>query len=470
MTKKLSNIDLRMSHIIFKAAEFVCKENQYGTWGGAPQINARCIWAVANCGLAYKDKRFINSSIVALFDISMKTEDGLSWNDEIWDTAMCAIAIMQGSRADFKNRLNEVKRWLLNQYSELENNFYNEPWESLYALITLLDMGAYLEKLTRDDLKKIKSCVTWILSKRTEEGVLISPHYCGLLLIVLGYMLKRVRLTKKEKALYTDAIRKSVSYICDDFTVKKKEDALWNNDIWSIGIILYGLAKTFQWTSAIFDEPEFSSFLVQWCESEWDTSYGWAENVGDTSELLIGLSEYYIARNENSKSRENIQTALSDNVTFRFRPQQHKSMIVRPIWKGRNFQVKQRSCCIIMPFSKPWSDKLYQQLKTILDEIGYDPIRPDELYDREVLEGIWKAINEAQIIIAVCSGENLNVYYELGMAQTIGKDVIFMTDKIKNIPYDLQSQRVIEYKSTDKCETLKMKIEQTIDYIKAGRI
>lgn len=470
MPKKKSDVDVKMGDLIARTAEFVCKENQYGAWSGAPQINARCLWGVANCGLAYKDKDFITASVVNLFENCKKSEYGRSWNDEVWDTTLCAIAIMQASGDDFENRLKDVRRWLLSQYSELEKNFYNEPWESLYALITLLDMGMVLKKLSVNEIRIIKSCTSWILSKRTGEGVLISPHYSSLLLAVLGRMLHSVRLTQEERSLYEDAVKKCVAYIFDDYQAKKKVGALWSNEAWNIGIILYGLAATFEWTSRKFDEPDFSSFLVNWCETEWDPSRGWSGNVGDASELLAGVSEYYIAKMGKSRPRKDVQQELAAKVDFKFRPRRQQRMTVHPIWKTRNFRIKRRTCCILMPFSKRWSNKIYNLLKTILKDIGYLAVRPDELYDREVLEGIWKAINEAQIIIAVCSGKNLNVYYELGISQTVGKDVILLTDNMKNIPYDLQSQRVIEFKSTDAPQTLKMKIEQTIDYIKAGRI
>ena len=122
-----------------------------------------------------------------------------------------------------------------------------------------------------------------------------------------------------------------------------------------------------------------------------------------------------------------------------------------------------------MPFNQPWSDTVYRELREILSQHDFQAIRPDELHDREVLEGIWRSINEAGIIIADCTGGNLNVFYELGIAHTIGREVILICQDVKrDIPYDLHSQRIIEYDLENIHETLTSKLPSLIDYVLGG--
>ena len=63
------------------------------------------------------------------------------------------------------------------------------------------------------------------------------------------------------------------------------------------------------------------------------------------------------------------------------------------------------------------------------------------------MEDIWKGINIANIIIADITNRNPNVFYELGIAHTLGKKIILLTQNIKDIPFDLNRYRFICYEN-----------------------
>jgi len=54
----------------------------------------------------------------------------------------------------------------------------------------------------------------------------------------------------------------------------------------------------------------------------------------------------------------------------------------------------------------------------------------------------------AQLVIADCTGKNPNVFCEIGMAHTVGKPVILITQKREHVPFDLQDTRYITYDYT----------------------
>jgi hypothetical protein len=167
--------DITLHDIVVRAAEFLCKENQHGSWLDA-RTNAACIWAISNCGLAKSHDKFVKYAITELLGDSERDEDGLCWNFEIWDTSVSAIAIKKGGGSDFSTRLSEIKGWLLEEYSKIENNFRNEPWETLWALLAL----QYLGEIDLDTRQLVKDSISWVLSKRNREGILVAPHYVGL--------------------------------------------------------------------------------------------------------------------------------------------------------------------------------------------------------------------------------------------------------------------------------------------------
>jgi hypothetical protein len=99
-----------------------------------------------------------------------------------------------------------------------------------------------------------------------------------------------------------------------------------------------------------------------------------------------------------------------------------------------------------MPFSEKWSDRIWEKvLRPICRNLNLEAIRADDLYGYDIVEDIWRGVNEANIIIADITNRNPNVFYELGIVHTLGKNGILLTQNLVDIPFDLKRYRVIEY-------------------------
>jgi hypothetical protein len=120
-------------------------------------------------------------------------------------------------------------------------------------------------------------------------------------------------------------------------------------------------------------------------------------------------------------------------------------MKVNPIFRGRGHALKKDLCFALMPFTESWSNDLWITLQKIVKAAGLIPQRADDLYGHDVLEDIWNAINEASTIVADVSVRNPNVFYEVGIAHTLGKRVILMTQNASDIPFDFQRYRHLIY-------------------------
>lgn len=126
-----------------------------------------------------------------------------------------------------------------------------------------------------------------------------------------------------------------------------------------------------------------------------------------------------------------------------------KKMIINPIFIDRDTRIKEKDVFVIMPFSEPWSNDLWKSMIIpVVESMGLTPIRADDLYGRSIMEDIWKGILHSAIVIADITGRNPNVLYELGIAHTLGKKVILLTQNVKDIPFDLQHLRHIIYNNT----------------------
>jgi hypothetical protein len=100
---------------------------------------------------------------------------------------------------------------------------------------------------------------------------------------------------------------------------------------------------------------------------------------------------------------------------------------------------------VLTPFH-PDFDKLYGEIRHACQEVGLVCMRGDEEFiSGDLLPHILKLIVRARLIIAVVDGRNPNVFYELGMAHILGKQVLIVAKSQEDIPFDIRSNRILFY-------------------------
>lgn len=132
---------------------------------------------------------------------------------------------------------------------------------------------------------------------------------------------------------------------------------------------------------------------------------------------------------------------------------------------------KQDTCFIIMPFGD-WFDNYYDSIYLpAIEATGLTPRRADNLYrPSAIINDIWALTNDAKLILADLSQKNANVFYELGMAHALAKPAILVTQSMEDVPFDLQSLRVIVYDKNrpDWGDALREKIQLAIQEVLAS--
>lgn len=105
---------------------------------------------------------------------------------------------------------------------------------------------------------------------------------------------------------------------------------------------------------------------------------------------------------------------------------------------------------LIMPFGEKWSENMHQLVKKVGEDLGLRIIRADDIYGiRPVMHDIAKHIEHARVIIAIMTGGNRNVNYELGLAHAWGKPSVMIAASMNDIPFDYHHLRTITYDSTN---------------------
>ena len=118
---------------------------------------------------------------------------------------------------------------------------------------------------------------------------------------------------------------------------------------------------------------------------------------------------------------------------------------VSPVFHEREFVFDKSLVFVLMPFGAPWSDRVWAHLQRIIKGHGMNPERADNRHGPVVTEDIWRGIVEARIVLADVTGWNPNVFYELGISHTLGKDVVLITQPSARLPFDTQGFRHVIY-------------------------
>ena len=100
---------------------------------------------------------------------------------------------------------------------------------------------------------------------------------------------------------------------------------------------------------------------------------------------------------------------------------------------------------VMMPFDMAFS-AVYEKLKDITSGIGLHCRRADDIWENpSIIQDVVSLIDHSNVVICDCTGRNPNVFYEVGIAHTLGREVILITQNEHDIPFDLRHLRYIKY-------------------------
>ncbi|MDP2037175.1 MAG: ClpX C4-type zinc finger protein [Ignavibacteria bacterium] len=141
---------------------------------------------------------------------------------------------------------------------------------------------------------------------------------------------------------------------------------------------------------------------------------------------------------------------------------------VKPRFNKLKFDLKRNQCFYLCPFEEPFNTIYKDHSKPAIESSGFIIKRSDEIFGTQpIIEDIWEAINSSEVIIADVTGKNPNVMYEVGIAHTIGKPVIIITQSIDDVPFDFRHYRCIIYDYTPRgCKELEEKLKGTFVFLK----
>lgn len=167
------------------------------------------------------------------------------------------------------------------------------------------------------------------------------------------------------------------------------------------------------------------------------------ERWADANHLLIEASRRNALSRENSQSNPYLDSLSIDREDIKIDPQ---------------------SVFLMAPIHPQFAEKIHG-IKSVCDSIGLRCETADEKFiSGPILSLIVKKILSASIVIAIVDGRNPNVFYEIGLAHAFGKIVIMIASGLDEVPFDIQSQRlvVVNWKSDESWTVIRRAISEAI--------
>jgi hypothetical protein len=150
------------------------------------------------------------------------------------------------------------------------------------------------------------------------------------------------------------------------------------------------------------------------------------------------IIEEYIVENygEPGPAGDNISTAPSKSRQITFQPSVFE---VPPGGVERNL------IAVMSPFT-PEFDVVFTHIEHAATLAGYRALRAKDIWQHSsVIQDVFSLIFRAHIVVCDFTGKNPNVFYEAGIAHTLGKHVVPITQNPQDIPFDLQHHRYLRY-------------------------
>jgi hypothetical protein len=100
---------------------------------------------------------------------------------------------------------------------------------------------------------------------------------------------------------------------------------------------------------------------------------------------------------------------------------------------------------VMMPFSKGF-EIVYETIDQAAADAGLKCARADDIWESDhVMGDVLGLIWRANIVVADLTGKNTNVFYETGLAHSLPRRTVLLTQDPSDVPFDLQSIRYLSY-------------------------
>ena len=105
-----------------------------------------------------------------------------------------------------------------------------------------------------------------------------------------------------------------------------------------------------------------------------------------------------------------------------------------------------RPAFVAMPYGPSWFRQVSELVVATAGGCGFHAeVSIDLATPGHIIDQIWQGIRRADVVVADITGSNPNVFYELGLAHALGKEVIMLAQGTEAPPFDVSTARLLRY-------------------------
>ena len=162
--------------------------------------------------------------------------------------------------------------------------------------------------------------------------------------------------------------------------------------------------------------------------------------IGEGNNNLIEIERFVEAKKANLV--KSVQEFIS---TVHTRQPERVITFAPDVFRVPDKPVETNVLSVMMPFESKFSGT-YAAIRTVCTKLKIECRRADDIWDNSILiQDVFELIFTSRAVITDFTDRNPNVFYETGVAHTLGKLVIPITQSVSDIPFDLRHHRALTY-------------------------
>lgn len=165
--------------------------------------------------------------------------------------------------------------------------------------------------------------------------------------------------------------------------------------------------------------------------------------IGEGTTNLSEIERYVELRKSHMKRPVPLAPEFVSTVQSR---QPERTVTFAPdVFRIPDKSVESNMLSVMMPFEGRFTGT-YTAIRNVCARLGINCRRADDIWDNSILiQDVFDLIFTSRAVITDFTDRNPNVFYETGVAHTLGKIVIPITQSVSDIPFDLRHHRALTY-------------------------
>lgn len=169
-----------------------------------------------------------------------------------------------------------------------------------------------------------------------------------------------------------------------------------------------------------------------------------ARIIGADSSYLGDIEDF--VNEKKMKDKQPVAQAINEFVsTTRTTIPERVIRFAPDVFQIPDKSVESNVLSVMMPFEGRFAGT-YLAIRNVCARLNIVCRRADDIWDNSILiQDVFDLIFTSRAVITDFTDRNPNVFYETGVAHTLGKLVIPITQSVADIPFDLRHHRALTY-------------------------